>query len=394
MLRLFLFMPLLIISGSLNAQIISQFSFDVDPVTNADVGPNATGISSSAFSGAGGVGGTNGLNAGLPKLNINMVIPTDASFDTPGIDVSFDSHREESAGTFWQRGNSLRIVGCSNLSVSYRVDNGGGGFNTVNSGNVFSIPNDDTYRSYRFFYTDCDGVGVLMVDGVSVWTNDGPDNRAMYWIGAGNVTVGNGVDATGSNKTFFDNLVVGAIGCSPLPVELTSFNAKLNKTKRQVDLFWSTASELESDYFIIQRSDGGEDWVNVSEVNAAGNSSVKLDYQSIDQEPLNGESYYRVKQIDVDGESAYSPAVRIDNLAAAELYPNPVEVGESIILNSPLFRNESIRIDIYNAQGLSVYTTVIQTKKNEPAIFNIPEHLAAGGYVLKTDRFSKKLFIK
>lgn len=49
-------MPLLIISGSLNAQIISQFSFDMDPVTNADVGPNATGISASAFSGAGGVG--------------------------------------------------------------------------------------------------------------------------------------------------------------------------------------------------------------------------------------------------------------------------------------------------------------------------------------------------
>jgi hypothetical protein len=293
-----------------------------------------------------------------------MVIPTDASFDTLGIDVSFDSHREESAGTFCQRGNSLRIIGCGNLSVSYRVDNGGGGFNTANSGNVFSIPNDD------------------------------PDNRAMYWIGAGNVTVGNGVDATGSNKTFFDNIVVGAIGCSPLPVELTSFNAKLNKTKRQVDLFWSTASELESDYFIIQRSDGGEDWVNVSEVNAAGNSSVKLDYQSIDQEPLNGESYYRVKQIDVDGESAYSPAVRIDNLAAAELYPNPVEVGESIILNSPLFRNESIRIDICNVQGVIVYTAVIQTKQNESAIFNIPEHLAAGGYVLKTDRFSKKLFIK
>jgi hypothetical protein len=56
MLRFFIFMPLLIISGSLNAQIISQFSFDMDPVTNADVGPNATGISASAFSGAGGVG--------------------------------------------------------------------------------------------------------------------------------------------------------------------------------------------------------------------------------------------------------------------------------------------------------------------------------------------------
>ena len=377
-----------------NAQIISQFTFDNDPVTAADVGPDATSISSSAFSDAGGVGGTNGLNAGLPKLNINMVVPTDASFDTPGIDVSFDYHREESAGTFWERGNSLRIVGCANLSVSYRVDDGGGGFNTVNSGNVYAIPNDDTYRNYRFYYTDCDGVGVLTVDGVIVWSNDGPDNRSMYWTGSGDITVGNGVDATGSNQTFFDNLVVGGIGCSPLPVELISFNANLNEQDRTVDISWSTASEVNSDYFIVQRSQNGDNWHDLFTVDAAGNSSVKLDYFQIDKAPLLEESYYRLKQVDLDSEFEFSPAVRINNKVETDLYPNPVQVGSQVLITSNQFKNESLLVQLFNTQGALVFEKWTETSVDKSLAFDIPGNLAQGAYILKSEYFCKKLMVK
>ena len=56
-----------IANGYADAQVISQFNFDSDPVTTAAVGPDATSVSGSALSDVGGVGGTNGLNAGLPK---------------------------------------------------------------------------------------------------------------------------------------------------------------------------------------------------------------------------------------------------------------------------------------------------------------------------------------
>lgn len=211
------------------SQIVSQFEFDSNPVTNATIGPNASAISTSATSSAGGVGGTNGLNAGLPKMNINMVIPGSPTFDVPGIDVSFDFQRDENGGTFFERGNSLRMNGITNLSVQYRVDDGVGGYNVVNSGNIYSLPNDNTFRNYRFVYTPCDGVGMVLVDGVVIWSNDGPDNRDMYWVGAGNVEFGRGMDGTGFNRTMVDNLIIGSVDCSPLPVDFLTINAMYNE---------------------------------------------------------------------------------------------------------------------------------------------------------------------
>ena len=120
-------------------QIISQFTWDTNPVTMADIGPDAVSVRSSATSSPNGVGGTNGLNAGLPKQDHNVNIADYPIFDVGGIDFSFDYQRDESQGAFFTRGNSLVIDGCANLSVRYRVDNGIGGFNTISSGNAFAI---------------------------------------------------------------------------------------------------------------------------------------------------------------------------------------------------------------------------------------------------------------
>lgn len=394
MFRLCCFILICGCSSVLNAQIISQFTFDSDPITSADVGPDATSVSSSAFSDAGGVGGTNGLNAGLPKLNVNMVIPTDATFDTPGIDVSFDYHREESGGTFWERGSSLRIIGCANLSVTYRVDDGGGGFNTVSSGNVYAIPNDDVYRRYRFFYTDCDGIGVLTVDGVSVWTDDGPDNRSMYWTGAGNVTVGNGIDATGSNQTFFDNLVVGAIGCSPLPIELSSFTATISEENRSVDLNWTTASETNNDFFEVERSKFGFEWEFVGKVEAEGNSTIAIDYFAVDLSPLEGDSYYRLKQVDENKEFTISPSVKVSNLISTDIYPNPAKNGQTIAVNCSSFKNKELRFDIFSLQGELIYSIVKSTSNNQTTFISLPTFLSEGMYILSCEEFRQKLLIE
>ena len=146
-------------------QIISFFEFDTPGVTRATIGPDAYTISSSAFSDVGGVGGTTGLNAGNPKMNLDMYVTGSPTFDINGIDLSLDFQREENVGEFWRRGNSLIFAGASNLSVSYRVEDGAGGFKTVNSGNVYAIPNDDTFRNYRFMYLPATGMGMLYVDG-------------------------------------------------------------------------------------------------------------------------------------------------------------------------------------------------------------------------------------
>ena len=119
---------------------------------------------------------SSGLNSVLPKIDLEFIIP-----NVIGVfDLSFDFQRDESIGTFFERGNGLVINGCNQLSVSYIVDNGAGGFNTVNSGNAYNIPNDATFIRYRFYYLSVSGYGTLLVDGVEVWNNDGVDNRGIH----------------------------------------------------------------------------------------------------------------------------------------------------------------------------------------------------------------------
>lgn len=357
-------------------QIVSQFNFDADPVTTAAIGPDATSISGSAFSDAGGVGGTNGLNAGLPKANIDMIIPGSPTFDIDGIDVSFDYQREENSGDFFVRGSSLQIRGCANLSVIYRVEDGGGGFTTVNSGNVYAIPNDDIFRNYRFAYTPCDGLGRLIVDGVVVWSNDGPDERNMYWTGSGDVTIGRGIDGTGFNNTFLDNLTIGDIDCSLLPIEMTNFDVRSN-SDCSVKITWETKSERNNSHFLIQRSQDGINWTNVGQRTGANNSTETLSYQFEDTPAGNGIFYYRVQQVDFNGTSeTFDPkSVIVNNCMTNYLYPNPTK---QMVYTGNIDLDSAI--EIYGVTGV-LYTDKVQVDHVNNVI-DLSE-LSAGAYVIQ-----------
>ncbi len=379
------------ISLQMNAQIISQFSWDADPVTSADIGPDATSVSPSAISDVGGVGGTNGLNAGLPKRDVNMAIPGSPTFDVNGIDVSFDYQREESSGNFVQRGSSLQIRGCANLSVVFRVDDGAGGFTSVNSGNVFAIPNDDTFRNYRFYYLPSSGEAFLIVDGVTVWTYDGPDNRNMYWAGSGDMQVGVGIDGTGFNNTFMDNLIIGNVIDSPLPIELLNFNAE-NYSETTVNVTWQTASEIDNDYFTVERSANGQHWQSIGQVNGAGNSSVLLSYNLFDQNPLNGVSYYRLKQTDFNGDFTYSDPESVyrnqQDATAPVIFPNPAK-------NVFTISAENVdRFEIYTISGQRVTNSVSINPLEGTAAQVDVSALAAGTYIVRSDAQSVRLIIE
>ncbi|MBN2730655.1 MAG: T9SS type A sorting domain-containing protein [Bacteroidales bacterium] len=111
---------------------------------------------------------------------------------------------------------------------------------------------------------------------------------------------------------------------SPLPVELLSFTAE-KIGDDAVDLKWQTATEVNSDYFLVQRSSNGINWENINRVEAAGNSNSQIDYQLFDNNPLQGQSYYRLQQFDFGGAFAYSQirTVNFDQFAAINVFPNP-----------------------------------------------------------------------
>ena len=115
-------------------------------------------------------------------------------------------------------------------------------------------------------------------------------------------------------------------GTAPLPVELISFTAV--RQGSAVRTAWTTASEKNSAYFVVQRSKDSRTFTDVSQVEAQGSSTLRHDYSALDNSPLSGVSYYRLRQVDKDGKVAFSPVaiVRFEGQSttpALLAYPNP-----------------------------------------------------------------------
>lgn len=121
--------------------------------------------------------------------------------------------------------------------------------------------------------------------------------------------------------------------CIPivLPIELTSWSAE--PMSHAIKLSWSTASERNSDRFIIERSLDTDVWEPIGEVISAGNSSIPVDYIWNDLFPDDGTNYYRLRQIDLDGSQDLSTTVAVDwsDMDISPLfYPNPAAPGQLI----------------------------------------------------------------
>lgn len=116
----------------------------------------------------------------------------------------------------------------------------------------------------------------------------------------------------------------GCVDCAnPLPIELLEFNAI--PLKSVVHLNWITASEINNDYFTIERSVDGVDFEPYAIMHGAGNSASLQYYSLVDTNPVNGLSYYRLKQTDFDGAFDYSDikSVFFREELDLTLYPNP-----------------------------------------------------------------------
>jgi hypothetical protein len=94
--------------------------------------------------------------------------------------------------------------------------------------------------------------------------------------------------------------------CGPLPVTLLSFKAE--KANDEVLIKWTTASESNSDYFMLRKSNNAVDYGDVCKITAAGNSNSNIDYSCLDK--ANETTYYLLEQYDYDGtKTSYGPIV-------------------------------------------------------------------------------------
>lgn len=125
--------------------------------------------------------------------------------------------------------------------------------------------------------------------------------------------------------SFDDANSAGDCACVPLPITLSSFNVSVFGKNNIVK--WETSTEINNDYFLVQRSKDGQIWETLKLVKGQGNSNVQNRYQFIDEKPLLGLSYYRLKQVDFDGVFAFSDLQIVDrkSLDSYKIYPQPAK---------------------------------------------------------------------
>lgn len=174
---------------------------------------------------------------------------------------------------------------------------------------------------------------------------------------------------------------------APLPVELLSFRAE--GRQGAVDLFWSTASETNNDYFTVERSKSGTEWENVTQIPGAGTSNVKIDYTATDDGPYSGASYYRLRQTDLDGQYSYSGVVRIVIPVedALIVHPNPTR-GSFTILAPFKFNHDQVQL--FNTAGKPVAVSMQLKSSGSEAVIDSGS-LPPGVYILQvSDGFVRK----
>ena len=157
-----------------------------------------------------------------------------------------------------------------------------------------------------------------------------------------------------------------------------------------MDLQWTTATEQNSNYFVIQRSQDGVNWTSIGQVAAADNSDNTLQYNFVDRQPFTGTNDYRLQMTDDNGASVYSPIRNVNFTGAAiaiSWYPNPVHDRLTITSSSTLQSATMITLDgrilqafdgIASGQSLDlsrypfgIYFLVIRTTDGQSSVAKI-----------------------
>lgn len=191
---------------------------------------------------------------------------------------------------------------------------------------------------------------------------------------------GGGAGGKGTTATVEDGAAGGhgqVIVCvtAVLPVELLSFSSKISAG--HIIIEWKTSNELNNRGFEVQKSDNSIDWDTYEFVDGKGTSFDLNKYESIDRSPFNGSNYYRLKQIDYDGNFEYSKVISLvfDKREEIISFPNPI--SDQFILAGHV--SDEVNINIYNSTGQIVFQKIQLMDGDE--VIDVSK-LAVGNYFL------------
>ena len=191
--------------------------------------------------------------------------------------------------------------------------------------------------------------------------------------------------------------VIGSTG-GPVPVKFTSFKAQLLNANNAI-LKWTTESEIDNDYFEVERSEDGVRFINRGKVYGNGSTTVSHSYDFTD--PLNTTAqviYYRLRIVDTDGKFSYSKIVAIKlngsiTVDKFNVYPNPFIADIKVALTSTIDADATFRILSFDGKEMVRRMITIQKGENIVVLKDFGA-LAKGNYILEVNTGSEKLIRK
>jgi hypothetical protein len=168
----------------------------------------------------------------------------------------------------------------------------------------------------------------------------------------------------------------------PLPVELTRFSARAEGSA--VQLSWETATERNNERFEVQRSADTEQWQLLGNVDSKGSNSIRpLQYGFADESPLPGSSYYRLRQVDLDGRSTLSAIVKVLRPGKSDfsVYPNPLTGDTPLQIETGALEGPT-QLRLFDQQGRLVREWALELEGQRSLPLELGE-LPAGTYFLR-----------
>ena len=207
----------------------------------------------------------------------------------------------------------------------------------------------------------------------------------------GNIYQFAGVTAITDSRRF--TLATANQAQTPLPVLLNFFTATRGNNN-SVQLKWQTSSETNNDHFEVERSKDLSSWEVIANVKGAVNSNHIINYSATDANPFTGISYYRLKQVDIDGKSRYSGIQRItinETTVNFHVYPNPAD--QYLFIKGGVARANDLAV--FDQYGRNMSSLIGKPTSDQSQALRIDiSRLQRGVYFVKTQNGSLKFYKK
>ena len=215
------------------------------------------------------------------------------------------------------------------------------------------------------------------------WTNVGSLSSATTTCQNASFAIPNNVyvrlidtRASGAPERYIDNV---SVADGSLPIELSGFIA--SPQSNSIQLNFTTETERDNDHFSIERSGNGIQYTEIGQVKGAGTSYEPRNYTFTDERPLQGRNYYRLRQVDFDGQFSFSPVVltQFGKANPMTLAPLPATETLNIQLDKALKADGDWQIFDMNGRLMLAGAMLAETNEQAIPIYTLP----AGGYVLR-----------